>query len=372
MTLQALFQPITLRGVTVANRIAVAPMCQYLAVEGVPNEWHRAHHARFALGGPGLVIAEATGITRNGRISHGCTGLYNEAQVEAWRPITALYRAHGVKSAIQLGHSGGKGSTARPWEGAGPLVEGAGDPPWPTIAASAVPMRTNWHIPRPATLGEIDEIIAQFGEAARRAVEAGFDMVEIHGAHGYLIHAFTSPVTNLREDAFGGTREKRMRLPFLIAEEMRRVIPADMPLIYRGSLLDNVEGGVSIEDSIALAKGLKARGVDMIDCSAGGISAPVSLLQQKLEHGFQVPIATAIKREAGLPAMAVGLITDPVLANGYVARGEADMVALAREMIANPAWAYSAALALEHPDPESILPPSYAFYLQRRAMVQGR
>jgi 2,4-dienoyl-CoA reductase-like NADH-dependent reductase (Old Yellow Enzyme family) len=372
MSLPALFQPIRLRDVTVRNRIAVAPMCQYLAVEGVPGAWHRAHHARFALGGVGMVIAEATGVTRGGRISPGCTGIWNDAQVSAWKEITDLHRAHGVISGIQINHSGGKGATARPWEGAGPLVEGSAEPPWETVAASAVPMRPGWRAPRPATIPEIEDIVHAFGLAAKRAVAAGFDTIEIHGAHGYLLHTFTSPLTNLRTDTFGGARENRMRLPFLVAEEVRRAIPEGMPLLYRGSFLDNIEGGVTIEDSIALARGLKARGVDLVDCSAGGVVAPVSLLQQKMEHGYQVPIAEALKREAGLPSMAVGLITDPELANGYVASGQCDMVALAREMISDAAWPYHAAIALRHPEPESVLPLGYGFYLERRAKTQGR
>jgi 2,4-dienoyl-CoA reductase-like NADH-dependent reductase (Old Yellow Enzyme family) len=373
MPTPALFTPYRLRDVTWRNRVAVSPMCQYLAVEGVPNEWHVAHHARFALGGVGAAIIEATGIVRDGRITHGCTGLWNDEQVAAFKPITALYRAHGVKSGIQLGHSGGKGSTARPWEGAAPLTATTADPPWEIVAASAVPMRGGWPAPRPATIPEIEEIVAAFGAAAKRAVEAGFDMIEIHGAHGYLLHNFVSPATNHRSDAFGGTLEKRHRLPFLVAEEMRRVIPAGMPLIYRASLLDGIpEGGATMEDSIALCRGLKARGVDLIDCSSGGVAAPVSLMQQKMPHGYHVPLAERVKHEAGIDAMAVGLITDPVQANAYVAEGRCDAVALARELLADPNWPYHAAIALGHDAPESVLPMPYGFYLERRAQAQGR
>lgn len=367
-----LFRPLALRGVTLRNRIVVSPMCQYLAEEGRPGAWHMAHHARFALSGVGAAIMEATAVTRDGRITHGCTGLWDDAQIAPWAAICDLYRGQGIVTAIQLSHAGGKGATARPWEGAGPLPEDGPEPAWDCIGPSAVPMRPGWRAPRPATEDEIAGVVDAFVAASRRAVAAGFDSIELHGAHGYLLHAFLSPLTNRREDAFGGDLAGRMRLPLMVAEAVRAAIPGTMPLLWRASVTDNMEGGLTLEESIVLARELKARGVDLIDCSAGGIAAPVSLLQQKVAHGFQVPLSQAIRREAGIATMAVGLITDPVQAEAIVAEGRADCVALARELIANPAWAYQAAIALGVADPEAVLPAPYGFYLRRRAAAQGR
>ena len=368
----ALFRPLTIRGVTLRNRVVVSPMCQYLAEEGRPVAWHMAHHARFALGGVGACIVEATAVTRDGRITHGCTGLYDDAQIAPWAAVCALYREHGAATGVQLNHAGGKGATQRPWEGAGALPLDGAEPAWECIGPSAVPVRPNFRAPRPATVAEIEEVVAAFADAARRAVRADFDFIELHGAHGYLLHAFLSPITNRREDEYGRDLAGRMKLPLRVAEAVRAAIPADMPLFWRASVTDNMEGGLTLADSIALARALKARGVDVMDCSAGGIAAPVSLLQQRLEHGFQVPLAEVVGREAGLRTMAVGLITDPVMANAIIEQGRADLVALARELIADPAWTYRAAVALGAADPEGVLPNPYAFYLRRRVQAQGR
>jgi 2,4-dienoyl-CoA reductase-like NADH-dependent reductase (Old Yellow Enzyme family) len=368
----ALFRPLALRGVTLRNRIVVSPMCQYLAEEGRPGAWHMAHHARFALSGVGAAIMEATGVTRDGRITHGCTGLWDDSQIAPWAAICDLYRAQGVATGIQLNHAGAKAATARPWEGAGPLPETGAEAFWETVGPSDVAMRPGWRPPRPMASDEIAALPAAFAAAARRAVQAGFDMIELHGAHGYLLHEFLSPVTNRRDDAYGGDLARRMRLPLEVAEAVRAAIPPAMPLLWRASVLDNMDGGITLADSVALARALKARGVDLIDCSAGGINAAVSLSQQKLDHGHQVPLAEAIRREAEIPTMAVGLITDPAQAEAIVADGRADCVALARELIADPAWAYRAAIRLGVADPEALLPGPYAFYLRRRAQTQGR
>jgi 2,4-dienoyl-CoA reductase-like NADH-dependent reductase (Old Yellow Enzyme family) len=368
----ALFRPFALRGVTFPNRIIVSPMCQYLAVEGCPGEWHVAHHGRFALSGVGGAIVEATAVTRDGRITHGCTGLYEDAQIAPWSRITSLYRAQGIPIGVQLNHASAKGATARPWEGAGPLPLDGDEPAWECIGPSDVPMRSGWRAPRPATEAELDGLVAAFATAAQRAVRAGFDFIELHGAHGYLLHEFMSPITNRRTDAHGGDLAGRMRLLLRVAEATRAVIPPAMPLMWRASLTDGAEGGTTLAESTILAQELKARGVDLMDCSSGGMVAPVSLLQQRLEHGYQVPLAEAIRRDAGMPSMAVGLITDPIRANAIIEEGRADLVALARELIADPAWAYHAALALGLADPEAVLPSPYAFYLRRRAQAQGR
>jgi 2,4-dienoyl-CoA reductase-like NADH-dependent reductase (Old Yellow Enzyme family) len=372
MTVPALFTPFRMRGVTLRNRIVVSPMCQYLAVDGAPQEWHFAHHGRFALGGLGACIAEATAVTRDGRITHGCTGLWDDAQIEPWRRITALHKAHGVVPGVQIGHAGGKAATQRPWEGAGPLPEDGPEPMWEIIGPSAVKIRANFRTPRPATIAEIEQVIEAFAAAARRAVAAGFEIIELHGAHGYLIHSFMSPLTNQRTDAYGGSLEGRMRLAIEAARAVRAAVPDEVVVGYRASVVDNLEGGISVEETVRLAQELKACGVDFIDCSAGGIALPVSLLPMKVEEAFQAPLAQAVRDGAGIATMAVGMITDPKRANDIIESGQADMVALGRELIADAAWPYRAArmLGVEHPD--RVLPMQYAFYLERRAAAQGR
>ncbi|MGL4438800.1 MAG: NADH:flavin oxidoreductase/NADH oxidase [Bosea sp. (in: a-proteobacteria)] len=372
MATPTLFSPFTLRGVTIRNRIVVSPMCQYLAVEGQPGDWHTAHHARLALGGVGAAIIEATAITRDGRITHGCTGLWDDAQIAPMARVTSLYKAHGVVPGVQIGHAGGKAATQRPWEGAGPLPDNGPEAAWEIIGPSAVKIRSNFRTPRPATLSELAEIIEAFGHAARRAVAAGFQIIELHGAHGYLLHSFMSPLINQRTDHYGGTLENRMRLALECTSRVRSSVPEDVVVAYRASVTDNLDGGITLDDSIALSRALKQLGVDLIDCSAGGIALPVSLLQHKVAHGFQVPLAEAIRNGAGLATMAVGLITDPLKANDIIASGQADLVALGRELLANPNWPYHAAIALGIDKPEAVLPMQYAFYLERRAAAQGR
>ena len=372
MKTPALFAPFTLRGVTLRNRIVVSPMCQYLAVEGVPQEWHLAHHGRFALGGVGACIAEATAVTRDGRITHGCTGLWDDAQIEPWRRIAALHKAHGVVPGVQIGHAGGKAATQRPWEGAGPLPEDGPEPGWEIVGPSAVKIRSTFRTPRPATVAEIEAIVHAFGQAAKRAVAAGFGIIELHGAHGYLIHSFMSPITNRRTDAYGGSPEGRMRLALEAAREVRRNVPDGIVVGYRASVVDNQEGGLAVEDSVALARALKAAGVDFIDCSAGGMQVAASLLPQKVEEAFQAPLAAAVRKGADIPTMAVGMITDPHAANRVVESGQADLVALGRELLADAAWPHRAALALGLEQPDRVLPMQYAFYLERRAAAQGR
>lgn len=372
MATPALFTPFALRGATLRNRIVVSPMCQYRAVEGVPGEWHFAHHGRFALGGFGACIAEATAVTREGRITHGCAGLWDDAHIEPWRRIAALHKANGVVPGIQIGHAGGKGATQRPWEGAGPCPDDGPEPHWEIIGPSAVKIRPNFRTPRPASVAEIETIVHAFGEAAARAAKAGFEIIELHGAHGYLIHSFMSPLINQRTDRYGGSLAGRMRLALECAREVRRNVPEEVVVAYRASVVDGMDGGLTLQDTVALARDLKTLGVDLVDCSAGGIVAAVSLLTQRQEHGFQAPLAEAVRTGAGVPTMAVGLITDPVKANAIVAAGQADLVALGREVLADPNWPYRAALALGLEHPDRVLPMDYAFYLERRAAAQGR
>lgn len=365
--LPPLFTPHRIRAVTFPNRVVVAPMCQYQAVEGVPNDWHVAHHGRYASSGVGGAIAEATGVVAEGRISPGCTGIYNDAQIEGWKRVTRLYRSQGIPILLQIGHAGAKASTKRPWDGAGPLDPVSSEPPWQTVAPSAIPARDDWHVPRALDADELPGIAAAFAEGARRALAAGFDGVEIHGAHGYLLHSFMSPWSNQREDGYGGDLAGRMRLPLEVARAVRASVPAGAPVLYRASCVDGEGGKLTLDDTVALAAELKATGVDLMDCSGGGIPSGQRLAAQKPEPGFQVPYADRIRHEVGLPTMAVGMITDPHHANQIIAEGKADLVAMARQFLREPNWIYRAAGELGIEDPASVLPKLYAFYLRLAA-----
>ncbi len=341
-------------------------MCQYYAVDGAVTDWHFAHHARFALGGLGAAIVEATGVTAQGRSTYGCTGLYRDAHISGMAQIASLYHRHDTVVGVQLTHSGRKSSAARPWDGAAPLSTEGPEPAWETVAPSAIPVREGWHTPKALTLAEIDETVAAFRTAALRALAAGFDFVELHGAHGYLLHSFLSPISNVRDDEFGGSLANRMRFPIMVSRAIREIWPRHQPLFYRTSAIDNVEGGLSIEDTIEFAKALSQVGVDVLDCSSGGISGSVALASQTQHAGFQVPLAEAVRANSTMKTMAVGLIIEPSLAERIIATGQADLVAIARELIADPNWAYRAARELGLEDSHGVLPKSYAFYLRRR------
>jgi 2,4-dienoyl-CoA reductase-like NADH-dependent reductase (Old Yellow Enzyme family) len=359
-----LFQPLTLRGVTFRNRVVVSPMCQYSAIDGFAGDWHFVHHGRFALGGVGGAIVEATAVTRDGRITPGCLGLWHGAQIAGLRRIVALYHAQRVPVGIQLAHAGRKASAAVPLAGAAPLA--TCDPPaaWRTVAPSALPYGEQWPVPHQLTSEEVEELVEAFARAAHRAVDAGFDFVEIHGAHGYLVHSFLAAVSNRRDDEWGGNLQGRMRFPLRVATAIRATVPKGMPVFWRASVEDPVAGGMTREDTITTARALKAVGVDLVDCSTGGITAAAGPAPTP---GYLAPNARAVRTAAGLPTMAVGLITTPALANGIIADGSADLVALGRELLANPNFTYHAALALGHPAPHDLLPEAYAFYLRRRA-----
>jgi 2,4-dienoyl-CoA reductase-like NADH-dependent reductase (Old Yellow Enzyme family) len=347
-----LFQQIEMRGLTVPNRITVAPMCQYQAEDGVPGDWHMVHLGQFALGGAGLIFVEATGVEPEGRITPGCTGLYDDACEAAFARIVAFMKSVGpAKVGIQLGHAGRKGSTVAPWEGGG-LIEGAGA--WQTESASAVPYLPGWPEPRAMDVEALARVKAAFVDAASRAHRAGFDCVQLHVAHGYLLHQFLSPITNRRDDGYGGSPENRMRYPLEVFEAVRAVVPDDMPVLVRISATDWIEGGWDVDQSVAFCRELKAMGCDMIDVSSGGLDQ-----RQKIVTGpgYQVAFSERIRREAGLPTMAVGQITEPRQAETIVASGQADMVALARGMLWEPRWAWKAAAAL---DAEIALPAPYA------------
>lgn len=362
--LPPLFTPFSLRGVTFPNRIVLAPMCQYQADEGIPNDWHIAHHGRYAASGLGGAIAESTGVTAEGRISPGCTGIYRDDHVAAWAKVTALYRRQCIPTFLQLGHAGPKASTKRPWDGAGPLDAQSSEPPWQTLAPSPIPARDGWPVPKAIEAEDIPALVDAFAAGARRALAAGFDGVEIHGAHGYLLHSFMSPWSNRRSDAYGGDLAGRMRLPIEVARAIRGSVPAGTPVLYRASCVDSEGGALTLDDTVALAAELKKVGVDLMDCSGGGLPSGQRLAAQKPAPGFQVPYADRIRQETNLSTMAVGAITEPQQANAVVAEGRADLVAMAREFLRNPNWPYRAAGELGIEDPASILPQLYAFYLR--------
>lgn len=347
-----LFAPLALRGMTVPNRITVAPMCMYRATEGVPSHWHVTHLGQFAIGGAGLIIAEATGVLPEGRITPGCPGLWNDAQETAWAKVVEFIHAESpAKIGIQLAHAGRKASTLPPWEGAGPAQ---GDAAWQTVGPADVPYLPSWPAPRAMTEADIAQVVAAFADAARRAVRAGFDLIEIHAAHGYLLHQFLSPLTNTRNDAYGGSLEGRMRFPLEVFRAVRAAVPDDMPVILRLSATDWVEGGWDVAEAVTFSAALRDLGCDMIDVSSGGLDNRQTIITGP---GYQVEFARRIRAEAGIPTMAVGQITEPHQAETILAGGQADMIAIARGMLWNPHWAWHAALALNE---EISLHASYA------------
>ncbi len=367
MTLPALFQPFTVRGVTFPNRVFVSPMCQYCAKDGHAVNWHFVHHGRFSLGGPGGACVEASGITRTGRITHGCLGIYLDSHIEGLSRIVSIYHEQRIRVGIQIGHSGRKGSAAAPLEGAAPLADYNPSATWETIAPSAIPMSKGWPTPRAMRTEEIQEIIDAFAAAARRAVRAGFDFIEIHGAHGYLVNSFFSPIANRRDDEWGGPDiENRVRFPLRVAEAVRSEMPDSMPLLFRTSVVDGLEGGVTVTESIHLARALKTCGVDLIDCSSGGVIGPSGRASTNPSPGYLVPYAKAVRDGANIPTMAVGLILEPNQANAVIESASADLVALGRQLLDDPNFVFHAARQLGHPDPFEILPESYAFFLKRR------
>jgi len=336
-----LFSPLKLRDLTFKNRVFVSPMCQYSAEEGMPTDWHFVHLGSRAAGGAGLVIAEATGVSPEGRISPWDTGIWSDAQADAFGRIVRFIKSQGAVAGIQLAHAGRKASTDAPWRGGKPLAREAGG--WQPVAPSAIPFDQGHPVPREMTTTDIDKVVADFVAAAKRALRAGFEVLEIHAAHGYLLNEFLSPLSNRRTDDYGGSLANRMRLPLRVAEAVRSALPSGLPLFVRISATDWTEGGWDLPQSIELAKRLKDAGVDLIDCSSGG-NAPRARIP--LEPGYQVPFAEAIRRDAGVATGAVGLITEPMQAEQIVATGRADAVLLARALLRDPYWPLHAADAL--------------------------
>jgi 2,4-dienoyl-CoA reductase-like NADH-dependent reductase (Old Yellow Enzyme family) len=367
-----LFTPVALRGVVARNRVVVSPMCQYVSQDGAPTDWHLVHLGRLALGGPGIVFGEETAVEARGRKTHHCAGIWKNEHIQAYRRITDFLRRYSAVPAIQLGHSGRKASShgaIRDWAPLAAEDAAKGLPPWTGLAPSPLPPGPGWPTPREMDAGDIATVIAAWREATVRALDAGFDIVEIHGAHGYLVHQFLSPVTNRRTDAYGGSRENRMRFALEVTEAVRRVWPEDKPLFFRVSAVDGKGGLWDIDDTVALARALKERGVDVIDCSSGGITGSSPMPVVRRIPGYQVGFAERIRREANIPTMAVGLITTAYQAEEILASGRADLVALARELLWNPNWPVQAARQLGVDDAYDLLPPEYAHRLRRRDEV---
>ena len=368
-----LFRPLSLRSLTLRNRLVLSPMCQYAAEEGLANDWHFAHLAQFAIGGTGLVFTEAAAVCPEGRITHGDLGIWSEAHAQALQRVAGFLKAQGAVPGIQLGHAGRKASMQRPWFGNGPLAEAdfeRGDHPWEIVAPSAVPVAPGWLVPHELSLAALDELVQTFAAGAAHALAAGFEVAEIHGAHGYLLHSFLSPLANQRTDAYGGSRANRMRLALEVTEAVRAVWPEHLPLFFRVSAVDGLDGGWTLEDSVVLARELKARGVDVIDCSSRGIAGAATASQQAPQRGFQVSFAQAIREEAAVATQAVGLIVTAQQAEAVIRSGQADLVALAREALYQPSWPRQAQQQLEG-DQFAEWPPQYGWWLERRRYARG-
>jgi 2,4-dienoyl-CoA reductase-like NADH-dependent reductase (Old Yellow Enzyme family) len=355
-----LLTPAIFRGVTLRNRIAMSPMCQYSAVEGMANDWHLVHLGSRAVGGASLVMVEATAVTRDGRISPGDMGIWTDRHIEPLARIARFVESQGAVPSIQLAHAGRKASCDLPWRGGAPLAPEDGG--WrPIYGPSPIPFDIGSPVPTPLELVGIHAIVEAFEAAARRAIEAGFKLIEIHSAHGYLLHEFLSPLSNQRNDEYGGSLENRLRLVLRVAEQLRRLMPDEMPLFTRISATDWVEGGWDIEQSVILSRELKARGVDLIDVSSGAL---VPTARIPVAKGYQVPFARRIRDDAGIATGAVGMITEAGYANEIITGGDADLVFLARELLREPYWALKAQQQLRE---EPTWPTQYGYAVKRRS-----
>ena len=363
----ALFSSFEIKSKILRNRVVLSPMCQYKAEKGMISDWHLQHYSRFAFSGLGAAFIEATGVSSQGRITHGCTGIWSDDHIQGLSKIVNIFKEYNCISGIQLAHAGRKASFLRPWDGASPITSDAvKETAWETIGPSAIPINNSSPVPKEMTIEDINNLKDDFKKAAQRANKSGFDMVEIHGAHGYLLHSFFSPISNKRNDAYGGNFENRIRLSLEIVKEVKSVWPENKPIFYRLSSVDGAEGGATLEENVKLAKALKVAGVDVVDCSSGGIGGSPVLTKSKITPGFQVPYSEKIKNEANISSMAVGAIIDANQANEIILNQRADLVALGRELLADPQWVYKAATYFNLENAKSYLPDSYSFYLSRR------
>lgn len=366
-----LFTPLAIGRMRVKNRIVISPMQQYSAGDdGVANDWHSTHLVKLAIGGAGIVFTEALATEPRARLTHSDLGIWSDEQVEALKPIAEAIARHGAVPGAQLIHAGRKASVQRPWNGyqpLGPDDAARGEPPWLTVAPSALPANPGWHVPHALDPGEIRAIVDSFAHCARRVLRAGFTALNIHGAHGYLIHSFLSPISNQRDDGYGGDLAGRMRFALEVAEAVRAEWPADQPIFYRLSCIDDLPGGWTIEDTIVLARELGRRGIEVVDCSSRGLGERGTLALVARPEGHQVPFAERVRADTGLRTMAVGLITRPEFANEVIRAGRADFVAIGRESLFNPHWPLQAAIALGHDPGFALWARPYGWWLDKRA-----
>jgi 2,4-dienoyl-CoA reductase-like NADH-dependent reductase (Old Yellow Enzyme family) len=371
----ALFEPYTLRSVTMKNRIVVSPMCTYsAAADGLATDWHFVHYGRLAMGGAGMVMLEATSIEARGRHCYSDLGIWGDEHVAPLRRIAQFIKAQGSVAALQLQHSGRKASAGRPWHGAKPLGEEdarlRGEHPWQTVGPSPVPYTKGAPVPLELSLDELDELKAAWVTAAERSLEAGFEVIEIHAAHGYLLNQFLSPLSNYRSDRYGGDLAGRMRWPLEVIKAVRDAWPQDKPLFVRVSSVDGVEeGGWMLDDTVVFARELKALGVDLVDCSSGGIGGAATMNRLARSPGFQVPFAQRVRSEAGIPTIAVGLIMTPELAAHIVDEGSADLIAIGREVLVDPNWPSAARTHLQPERGYTDWAGHTAWWLEKRAQI---
>lgn len=376
--MSSLFSPISVRGVTFPNRVVVSPLCMYSSKDGLPQPWHFAHLSTFARGKAGLVFTEATAVEAIGRITPKCLGIWTDEQAARLKPITSFIEEMGCVPGIQLAHAGRKAACFAPFEGGKPLPA---DHPeaWPVVGPSDIATGPGFTVPHQLTVAEIEALVNTFVAAARRSISAGFKVIELHGAHGYLMHSFLSPISNKRDDQYGGDIHGRMRFPLEVSKAVRAEVGEDMPLFFRISAVDGLEGGWTMDDSVTLSSALSDCGIDVVDCSSGGVSgAPrfrVADDGKALDKssarapGFQVPYAARVKNESDLMSMAVGIIIDPKQAEDIVASGQADFVALGREIMHNPFWPLHAAQELGADPDFNMWPPQYKWGVDRRAQI---
>jgi 2,4-dienoyl-CoA reductase-like NADH-dependent reductase (Old Yellow Enzyme family) len=354
-----LLTPLLIRGVTLRNRIVMSPMCQYSAKDGMADDWHLVHVGSRAVGGVSLVIVEATAVTSDGRISPGDVGIWSDEHAEPLARIAQFVKRMGAAAGIQLAHAGRKGSSDVPWKGGRGLKAEEGG--WEVVAPSPIPFDLSYPVPRELDRPGIDAVVDAFEAACRRALAAGFNVIEIHAAHGYLLHEFLSPLSNRRDDEYGGSLENRMRLPLRVAERLRAIVPEEVPLFVRISATDWVEGGWDVDQSVVLCKRLKDLGVDLIDVSSGAL---VPIARIPVAKGYQVPFARRIREEADIMTGAVGMICDADYADEIITGGDADLVFIARELLREPYWAIK---AMHELDEEPQWPIQYGYAVKRRA-----
>lgn len=364
-----LFTPLDIRDVKIRNRIVISPMAMYCAKDGFLNDFHAHHYAKFAMGGAGVVFIEQASVIRDGRITNGCLGIWSDAHAEAMRSMIAFIKSQGSTPALQIAHGGRKSSTQRAWEGNGPLTQkniDNGDEAWTPVGPSNVPFAEGWITPHALEAKEIQTLTQAFKDAAKRAVVVGFEIIEIHMAHGYLLQSFLSPLANKRTDDYGGSLHNRMRFPLEVARAVRDVIPQGTPLFVRISAVDWIEGGWEIEDSIELARKLKEIGVDVIDCSSGGnLVAGATNSNLKREPGYQAEFARRIKAEVGIRTEAVGLIRTPELAEELLQKNYADLIAIGRQALFNPFWPHQAAEQMGLNESFADWPHQYTWWLSK-------